>query len=507
MADRNDPGRRQLSLGDAYRAVDDAAAGASDQPDPLTVAEVCRRVNLALETIEGGRELEVVGEVGDCHLKQHWYFTLLDPGGAKLPCSFFSSRRRLDADAVRPERGMKVVVRGRLEYWSDGGRMSLIVTRVREAGAGDLHQRFERLRRELEGKGWFDASHRIPLPSMARRLLILTSAQGAVRSDIEETARRRWPGVDLLLAPIPVQGDAATPVIAEAVRRARARAAALGVDAIVLARGGGSLEDLWCFNEAAVVTAIHESRRRAVEIAARGGPAPVPLVSAIGHESDVTLSDFVADHRASTPTQAAMVLVVDAREQLEMVRSRGTRLERLLERTLERARARLQIATRHELLRRPDRLCDPHRRRVDDLARRLDTAGAGPVDVAGRRLEAAVIRLRATDPERRLAAARERLEDACGRLDRSAVRRRRDATTRLDHLAARLEGVGPRSVLERGYALVRRGDGRPLRDATATTAGDRLRIELARGRLDVVVEEATSDAASPDGEGDGHRAC
>ena len=494
MTKPTDRGRRQLSLGEAYQAVEDAASGATDRPDPLTVGEVCRRVNRALETIESGRELEVVGEVGDCHLKQHWYFTLLDAKGAKLPCSFFSTRRRLDVEGVRPDRGMKVVVRGRLEYWAEGGRMSLIVTRIREAGTGDLHERFERLRRELEAKGVFDERHHLPLPTMARRLLVLTSASGAVRSDIEETARRRWPGIELLLAPIPVQGDSATPVIADAIRRARGQAPALGVDAIVLARGGGSLEDLWCFNEAEVVTAIHESRTRARDLATGGGPRPVPLVSAIGHESDVTLCDFVADHRASTPTQAAMVLVIDATEHREMIRSRADRLGRLLERTLERSRARLDLALRHELIRRPERLYDHHVRRIDGLGNRLGLVRSTVLDGAASRLESASIRLRGASPAQQVERGAERLERAGERLVRGMARRHRDAETRISHLSARLESVGPRAVLDRGYALVRDEAGRPVRDATTAKAGDRLQVELSRGDLGVTVDRPWTES-------------
>ena len=496
MTEPTDRGRRQLSLGEAYRAVEDAASGAADRPEPLTVGEICQRVNRALETIESGRELEVIGEVGDCHLKQHWYFTLLDAKGAKLPCSFFSTRRRLDVEAVRPDRGMKVVVRGRLEYWAEGGRVSLIVTRIREAGTGDLHARFERLRRALEAQGLFDERHRLPLPTMARRLLVLTSPSGAVRSDIEETARRRWPGIELLLAPIPVQGDSATPVIADAIRRAREQGPALGIDAIVLARGGGSLEDLWCFNEAAVVKAIHESRIRAVDLATRGGPRPVPLVSAIGHESDVTLCDFVADHRASTPTQAAMVLVIDATEHREMIRSREDRMGRLLERTLERSRARLELALRHEFIRRPERLYDHHVRRTDDLASRLGLVRGAVLDEAATRLESASTRLRATSPTQRLERAEERLDRAGEQLVRGMARRHGDAETRISHLSARLESVGPRAVLDRGYAVVRDEAGRPVRDAATAKAGDRLRIELGRGDLGVTVDRPWIEAGN-----------
>lgn len=473
-----------------------AGAEADARPEPLSVAEACRRLSAALDTVDGGRELEVVGEVGDSHLKDHWYFTLLDPDGAKLPCSFFSTRRRLDADAVRPERGMQVLVRGRLEYWAKGGRISLIVTRIRAAGTGDLHRRYEILRSDLEARGWFDEALRLPLPSFARRILVLTSAAGAVRSDIEETARQRWPGVELLLAPIPVQGEAATPRIADAIRSARRTAPKLGVDAIVLARGGGSLEDLWCFNEEAVVRAIHESR---VEAVMRDGDAATPLVSAIGHETDVTLSDFAADHRASTPTQAAMLLVPDANELGHAIQSREDRLRRLVVRGVEDARGRLERARRHEIVRRPRRLLDPHSRRLADLARDLDGEVSSLVQLAVRRVESGVLRLRGFDPRKRVERSHDRLVRSTTALDRACRRAIATAETRLSFLRARLEAAGPRSILDRGYALVVDRDGELVRDAAALGPGDQVTVELGRGELDATVDR-TRDRSGRDDE-------
>ena len=496
-----------MSFSDALRGLREAADEAGEappehiepagdqelEPRPLTVTEACDRVNDALKQIQDGDVFEVEGEVGDCSVRDHWYFTLKDQQGSKLSCAFFSFRRRADRGAEEPQVGMKMVATGRPELYNKAGRLSFVVTRLRQAGQGDLHLRFERLKSDLRERGWFDPSQRIPLPSFARRLLVLTSPDAAALRDVVETARRRWPGMELLLAPIPVQGERATPLIAEAIREARRQAPGLGVDAIVLTRGGGSLEDLWCFNEEKVAAAIHESRFQAVQAHHQGGPKPVPLVAAIGHESDTSIAELVADHRASTPTQAAMELVPDAAEEEEYLDGRAMRLELLVGRTLERARARCDLASRHELLRRPQRMLEPHRRRIEDagqsLARALDKA----VERSDRRLERATARLLTVSPARRLADETGRLDHAGTALKRSIAQRLHDERIRLDHLSDTLRVMGPDSVLSRGYALVLDDRGRPVRDAGRLKSGDRLGARFQQGAAQLTVESTETD--------------
>lgn len=494
-----------MSFADAMRSLhsqedgaDPPAAadeGSGEEPRPLTVTEACRRINAALLEIDEGREIRVEGEIGDCSLPGHWYFTLKDREGSKLSCAFFSSRHRTDRESPSPAVGMKVVVHGRPELYARGGRLSFIVTRMREAGLGDLHQRFERLKQDLRTRGWFDPQWRLPLPPFARRLLLITSADGAARRDVEETARRRWPGLELLLMPVPVQGEAATPRIARAVREARRRAPSLGVDAIILTRGGGSLEDLWCFNELEVAEAIFESRDEATELHRAGGPTPVPLVAAIGHESDVSIAELVADHRASTPTQAAMVLVPDASEQRDYLAGREERLRLLLQRAVERARGRIEVAGRHEMIRRPARIIEPHRRRVkeaDDALTRSMTQG---IERRRATLDQLETRLRAAAPGRILSESRRALEESAGRLRRLMADRVRTSRMRTDHLQEQLRLVGPESVLGRGYALVQDAEGRAIRNASELSPDDLIRATLARGAIVARVESTdTGDA-------------
>lgn len=477
---------------------DDGSTG-GDGPRPWTVSEACDRVNQALASIESGREIQVEGEVGTCSIRDHWYFTLRDDRGATLPCSFFSQRRRLDRSAPTPALGMRVVATGRLEYWAKGGKTSLIVSRLRDAGLGDLHQRFERLKADLEARGWFEPSRRLPLPTFATSALVLTSGDGAARRDVEETARQRWPGFRWQLVSIPVQGQAAVPRIAEAIRRSRRLAPRLGAEAIILTRGGGSLEDLWCFNEESVAAAIVESRDEAIARHARGGPAPVPLIAAIGHETDVSIAEFCADHRASTPTQAAMVLVPDAAEHREVLEARADRLRLLVARTGERAAQRLAAAARHEILRRPERLLDPHRRRLDELAASLDRRVTATLDRPNRRLERAADRLSAVSPKQRLEQAIRATEVAAARLERAMARRIERWRDRMASQEARLRSVGPDSVLERGFAIVLDADGRAVRDADAVSPGDAITARLARGRVRATVDGVETDGATTPG--------
>ena len=476
--------------GDTSKAANTSprtAGDASDSPKPYSVREVVNLLNQTLSTIDGGRKIRVIGEVGSARLGDHWYFTLKDGSKAKIECSFFAQRRRLDSGAATPVVGSLMIATGQLEYWDQGGRLSLIVHQLREEGEGDLHRRFELLKSELEAAGYFDPSVRVPLPTFPTRILMITSREGAARRDVEETARQRWPGLEILMHHVAVQGTLATPRIAAAIRKARAVSPSLGVDAIVLTRGGGSLEDLWCFNERAVADAIQESRRTAIERHLAGGPRPVPLVSAIGHETDLTIADLVADHRTSTPTQAAMALVPDANEHRGILAGRGGRMRLLVERRWGESAARLEFASRHEVLRRPDRLLVPHRQRLDDLEGRLKVATEGLVATRKSALARYATGLERVAPKSRLAVASAAMEAASGRLARVMRTRLTALGTSMDHASQRLASTSPDQVLSRGYSLTLDGEGRPIRSASQLAEGDAVTTRLAAGEFDASV--------------------
>ena len=481
-------------------AGDDADAPAEPStPRPYSVREAVTLLNRSLKEIDGGREISILGEVGSPRLADHWYFTLKDGTDAQISCSFFAQRRRLDRDCATPELGRMVVATGRLEYWDRGGRLSLIVSRLRAEGEGDLHQRFERLKATLAEAGYFDPAARLPMPEFPRRLLMITSRDGAARRDVEATARQRWPGFEVLMHHVPVQGAPATPRIARAIHAARDRAAALGVDAIVLTRGGGSIEDLWCFNEREVADAIHDSRRRAIERHRDGGPSPVPLIAAIGHETDTSIAELAADARASTPTQAAMQLVPDAREHRGVLDARLERLRMLVAARLERADARLASSARHELLRRPERLVDPHRRRITTLAARLEAAVAGRLAAAATRTTRSEARLGSVSPRSRTEVAAGRIDSADRRLRlamSTALQRRR---VLIEHAGRRLRAVGPEQVLDRGYSLTLDATGRPLRDSADVQVGAVVTTRLARGGFEATVDRRLEERESDPG--------
>ncbi len=502
------PSDKKRSLNDAMLFVpgnDEGAMeppgtknGDSDSAEPYSVRELVDLLNRTLSNIDGGRKVRVIGEVGSARLGHHWYFSLKDDTKAKIECSFFAQRRGFDTPAATPVVGSLMVATGTLEFWDQGGRLSLIVHELREEGEGDFHRRFERLKSELEAAGYFDPSARLPLPSFPRRVLMITSREGAARRDIEETARQRWPGLEILLHHVAVQGSGATPRIAAAIRKARLVAPALGVDAIVLTRGGGSLEDLWCFNERAVADAIQESRREAIDRHAAGGPPPVPLVSAIGHETDLTIADLVADHRTSTPTQAAMALVPDADEHRGILQSRGGRIRMLVERRCGEAAARLEFASRHELLRRPDRLLVPHQQRLDGLANRLQVA----IETGTNARRAGVARqstaLERVAPKSRFAVAATTLHAASDRLTLAMKGRLAALDASLENASKRLGSTNPDQVLSRGYSLTLDPQGRPVRSASELAEGDAITTRLASGDFDATVsrirpaEEPTS---------------
>jgi exodeoxyribonuclease VII large subunit len=245
-----------------------------------------------------------------------------------------------------------------------------------------------------------------------------------------------------------------------------------------------------------VAAAIIESRDEAVALHARGGPAPVPLVAAIGHETDVSIAEFCADLRASTPTQAAMVLVPDAGEHRDVLDARQGRLRLLVDRTHERASQRVAAAARHEILRRPERLLDPHRRRLDDLRDDLVRSVSATLERPTRRLETAAGRLAVVSPKHRLEAAIHANRVARDRLERAFARRLERWRDRLDAQEARLRAVGPDSVLERGFAIVLDGDGRAVRDAGMLAAGDAITARLARGRVSATVTATDAGTAA-----------
>jgi exodeoxyribonuclease VII large subunit len=428
------------------------------------VSELMRAARLSLESRFS--DVRVEGEVSG--LKRsgggHIYFCLKD-GQAQLDCVLYA--REASRLKFEISEGMAVRCRGRLTLYEARGRFQMTVADVEPTGAGALALAFEQLKAKLAAEGLFDTARKRALPFLPRRLGVVTSATGAVIRDIVRVAHRRCP-VPILLAPTPVQGEGASIAIAAALRRL---AVVPDVDVIIVARGGGSLEDLWAFNEEPVARAIFACR--------------VPVISAVGHETDFTIADFVADVRAPTPSAAAeraVPVLADLRAELALLCHRAGRATkesiRARRHVLERGRARLGD---------PRRLLDQRRQRLDEAIERARRLLARQLTTARSELRALETRLLRAHPQRRilerrnaLAALRHRLEVA----PRSELARRRHA---IEALQGKLEALSPLKVLERGFSLAQLADGRLLTDAADVQPGDGIRVRLRRGQLDAEV--------------------
>jgi len=448
-------------------------------PPPLSVTELTRTV--AERLAELGR-LRVEGELSGVKraASGHLYFDLKDEA-ARVSCVIWRSQL---TRAVRfePEEGMRVVASGRIDVYPPRGSYSLVVERLEPQGLGALLLELERLKAELRALGWFE--RRRPLPAFPRCIGVVTSRDGAALRDVLRTRSLRWPGYPLRLRHTSVQGPGAALEIAAAIRALEAS----GVDVIAVVRGGGSLEDLWAFNERAVAEAIHA--------------AGVPVVSGIGHESDTTLADLVADHRAHTPTDAAQTLI-PARGELERELARwGNFLVGAMTRVLEDRAERLASAARRPVLRDADWILGRRREALATHRARLRAGCRAALERAEGRVAALSARLERQAPAAALERRRARVARAGRRLLDGVRRRLEEAEAGLRLGARALEGISPLRVLERGYALVRRaGDPRPLREAGGLVPGDEIEAVLWRGTVRSRVErvERGADPAADGG--------
>jgi exodeoxyribonuclease VII large subunit len=411
------------------------------------------------------------GHISGCRLagSGHWYFSLKDEL-AQLKCACFRGTARLLR--FRPEDGMAVLARGRLDVYDARGEYQLIVSALEPQGLGALQLAFEQLKRKLEAEGLFAAERKRPLPRYPRRIGVVSSADGAAIRDIVQVLTRRFPGIHVRLFPALVQGAGSVEQMVEGIEYFGRSG---WPDVLIVARGGGSLEDLWTFNEEAVARAIAAS--------------PVPVVSAVGHETDFTIADFVADLRAPTPSAAAEIVIPPRGDLLERIEGARQRAGRVLRYRLVQASSRV-----HQLG--VDRGAGALHLRINRSAQRVDDAQQRMRDRLRAQLRSGrerwrelAERLQRRDLRLRIAAARGRLDRATAALGRAAEILVASRGARLNPLAARLEAISPLRVLERGYAIVQDEAGHVLRDAAQASAGERLDIRLSRGHLRARVEE------------------
>ena len=448
-----------------------APSASSDKPvrHVLSVSELTAHLRELLETTFP--EVWVEGELSNAKVwtTGHLYFTLKD-GAAQIKGVMFRSALRYLK--FKPEDGLHVVVRGRISVYDPKGEYQLVGEHMEPQGYGPLQLAFEQLKKKLAAEGLFEPARKRPLPSLPRRIGIVTSIDGAALRDIIRVLQRRYPNVSLVIAPSRVQGEDAA---GELVRALRQVARIQGVDVIIIGRGGGSLEDLWAFNEEKVARAIVAS--------------PVPVISAVGHETDFTIADFVADLRAPTPSAAAELVV---RRKDEFCGN----IDRLTERLASAVRARIgRLESRlNMLLARPGyaglrgRLAMRGRHGAE-LGASLRQAMNGTIARRVRRHDTLRRTLETFDPRHRLASVRARLVARESALARALTRRLHVAESRFKNAAARLDGLSPLAVLGRGYAVCwNESRTHILRDAAAVNPGDRVRVTLEHGELECDVQ-------------------
>jgi exodeoxyribonuclease VII large subunit len=400
----------------------------------------------------------------------HLYFSLRDQG-AQIRCAMFRNRNL--HVRFQPRDGQHVLLRARVSLYAPRGDYQLIVEHMEEAGDGALRRAFEALKARLDAEGLFDAARKRPLPCPPRRLGVITSPTGAALRDVLQVLRRRFPALPVLVYPVPVQGAGAAEQIAGAIRLAGQRAE---VDALLVTRGGGSLEDLWAFNEEAVARAIAAS--------------PIPVISAVGHEIDFTIADFVADQRAPTPSAGAELLSPDGAARARQFADLAARLRHGQRRGLALRRERVEALRRRLAAQHPGRRLQQRAQRLDELEQRLLAAFRSQQQRRGLRLEVAADRLRRSDPRQRVRQLRDRVIDQDRRLREAMQARLRRTGERFRALAHGLEAVSPLATVARGYAIVsRESDGEVLRDAAAAPVGTLVRAQLGRGELLCRVEK------------------
>jgi len=384
----------------------------------LSVSQITGHIQNTLE--QGFSSVWVKGEISNLtrHSSGHWYFSLKD-SGAQLGAVMF--KRQNESVRFIPTHGMDITAHGRISVYAPQGRYQLIIDQMLAAGQGDLHLAFENLKQKLQAEGLFEQSLKKELPKYPERIGIVTSPTGAAIRDIINVFSRRYPMAELLLLPVRVQGEGSAKEIAEAIEVFNER---MDCQVLLVGRGGGSLEDLWAFNEEVVAYAIARSK--------------IPIVSAVGHETDTTISDFVADRRAPTPSAGAELIVPDRVELINRLANLGQSLRRNLLHRIDSREQRLQAISNSYALKRPDLLIEQSIQKLDQYQ------------------------------DRAIRASREKI---------------RFGESRLDSLSIQLNAMNPLSILERGYAVLSDSEGRVLRSVKQTKSGNQVQVRMSDGEL------------------------
>ncbi len=437
----------------------------------LSVSELNRQVKRLLEI--SFRQVWVKGELSSFSRPSsgHWYFSLKDER-AQIRCAMF---RGFNQNLrFLPKEGDEVLLRAKVSLYEGRGDYQLIVESLEPAGLGQLQAAFEALKLKLSGEGLFDPAAKQPLPAMPLRIGVITSASGAVIHDILSVSQRRFPLAEIRLIPVPVQGEGAASAIARAITLANRQAVA---DVLIVGRGGGSLEDLWAFNEEIVARAIFEST--------------LPVVSAVGHETDYTIADLVADYRAPTPSAAAEKLTPDQFELMQWLDQIQHRCVHAMQQKIARQQERCgNLAAR---LQSPAASLQIRAQRIRELYQRCRQAQTHALTRAQQAQKRLTLQLAQHHPERKLEHARLTLQQLNDRLERNQSRRLEHCRHRLAMLAQTLNLTSPLATLGRGYAIIGTTAQRALTDANQVQVGDTIDATLAKGRLQCRVENVDTE--------------
>jgi exodeoxyribonuclease VII large subunit len=426
----------------------------SEPPKPISVSQLSKRIHETLDARIG--RIDVVGQINSPKLGNHWYFTIADED-AKIDCAMWAPRvssiKSGEFEGGKPKQGDMVIVRGTVGHYAKYGKTQMYVERMKSAGdeKGSLHQEFEALVKELREKGWFDEEHKKPLPQYPRIIVVITSATSAAVRDVIETARQRWAAVELIIVHVPVQGNAAVPSIIDALQRVDCAAEKWNIDAIIVTRGGGSLEELWSFNDRGVVEAAFNCK--------------TPIVSAIGHESDTSIIELVSDLRASTPTQAAMALVPDRDELAQMLGHFAVRLTGLAKRAVENGASRVQ-----------------------QQATMIAASLREQLHIKSSRLSALSEALIARRPHNLVQKRQKRMLTLSTSLHSETQQRIARSISQIDTLQGKLDAIDPRCVLRRGFSLTEDASGKLVRSPKEVQKGQIIRTVLAGGTIESEVE-------------------
>lgn len=443
------------------------------EPEIWSVSDLTKRVKSLLENQIG--TVWVSGEISNWRVSPagHAYFTLKDEN-SQLSAVMF--RGKLGKLAFEPEGGLEVVVSGSITVYEKRGDYQIICEEMHPKGVGALQLAFEQLKRKLDEEGLFAPEHKKPLPLLPRRIGVVTSPTGAAIRDILNVIQRRFANAHVLLYPARVQGDEAAPEIVEGIQALDG----YGVDVMIIGRGGGSLEDLWPFNEEAVVRAVFEAK--------------TPIISAVGHEIDFALTDFAADVRAPTPSAAAELVVQEQKALQDRVAQAKRVLARAMTQRLESGRNRLAMASGSYVFKRPEELIRQRRQQVDEARQRLDQHMNEALADSRNRLKHAQRALALLSPVQQLQRAAERLSAARRRMVQCAATATQRYRARFQPLVVQLDALSPLSVLARGYALVQTyPDGAVVRDAGQLKPDDKLKLRFGKGEAIAAVETIEED--------------